>query len=346
MSQSSSPDFAGIRERALTELSSAADAAARQAWRTRYLGRQGEVPKLLDGLKTVAAAERPAYGKSVNELRQTLEQAWAEKGGEATAESAGASADLDLTLPGKPYPSGAVHVLTQTLDRIVDIFHRLGFSLADGPEIETEHHNFDALNTPPDHPARDEADTFYLDLPPGPHGRWLLRTQTSPVQIRVLEKRKPPVKVIAPGRCYRRDEVDATHGLFFHQVEGLCVGEGIALPHLKGALEFFFSELFGSGTKIRLRPHYFPFTEPSFEVDVSIPGRTFRGREWLEIAGCGLVHPKVLRGVGIDPEIHTGYAFGLGVERIAMVRHNIPDLRMFYENDVRFLKQFAAFGAV
>jgi phenylalanyl-tRNA synthetase alpha chain len=239
-----------------------------------------------------------------------------------------------------------VHVLTQTLDRIVDIFHRLGFSLAEGPEIETEYHNFDALNTPPDHPARDEADTFYLDLAPGPHGRWLLRTQTSPVQIRVLEQRKPPVKVIAPGRCYRRDEVDATHGLFFHQVEGLCVGEGIALPHLKGALEFFFRELFGTGTKIRLRPHYFPFTEPSFEVDVSIPGRTFRGREWLEIAGCGLVHPKVLRGVGIDPEKHTGYAFGLGVERIAMVRHNIPDLRMFYENDVRFLKQFAGDGAV
>ena len=346
MSQSPRPDFAGIRDRALSELSSADDGAAKQAWRNRYLGRQGEVQKLLDALKTVPAVERPAYGKSVNELRQTLEQAWAERGGEGAGESSAASADLDLTLPGKPYPSGAVHVLTQTLDRIVDIFHRLGFSLADGPEIETEHHNFDALNTPPDHPARDEADTFYLDLPPGPHGRWLLRTQTSPVQIRVLEKRKPPVKVIAPGRCYRRDEEDATHGLFFHQVEGLCVGEGIALPHLKGALEFFFRELFGTGTKIRLRPHYFPFTEPSFEVDVSIPGRMFRGREWLEIAGCGLVHPKVLRGVGIDPEKHTGYAFGLGVERIAMVRHNIPDLRMFYENDVRFLKQFAAHGAV
>jgi phenylalanyl-tRNA synthetase alpha chain len=237
-------------------------------------------------------------------------------------------------------------VLTQTLDRITDIFHRLGFALADGPEIETEHHNFDALNTLPDHPARDEADTFYLDLPPGPHGRWLLRTQTSPVQIRVLENRKPPIKIIAPGRCYRRDEVDATHGIFFHQVEGLCVGEGIGLPHLKGVLEFFFRELMGEGTKVRLRPHYFPFTEPSFEVDCSIPGKTFRGKEWLEIAGCGMVHPKVLRGVGVDPEKFSGYAFGLGVERIAMVRHGIPDLRLFYENDVRFLKQFAAHGAV
>lgn len=253
---------------------------------------------------------------------------------------------MDPTLPGRPYPSGAVHVVTQTLDRITDIFHRLGFALADGPEIETEHHNFDALNTQPDHPARDEADTFYLDLPPGPHGRWLLRTQTSPVQIRVLENRKPPIKIIAPGRCYRRDEVDATHGIFFHQVEGLCVGEGIGLPHLKGVLEFFFRELMGEGTKVRLRPHYFPFTDPSFEVDCSIPGKTFRGKEWLEIAGCGLVHPKVLRGVGVDPEKFSGYAFGLGVERIAMVRHGIPDLRLFYENDVRFLKQFAAHGAV
>jgi len=253
---------------------------------------------------------------------------------------------VDPTLPGRPTPSGAQHVVTQTLDRITDIFHRLGFALADGSEIETEHHNFDALNTQPDHPARDEADTFYLDLPPGPHGRWLLRTQTSPVQIRVLEKRKPPIKIIAPGRCYRRDELDATHGIFFHQVEGLCVGEGIGLPHLKGVLEFFFRELLGEGTKVRLRPHYFPFTEPSFEVDCSIPGKTFRGKEWLEIAGCGLVHPKVLRGVGVDPEKFTGYAFGLGVERIAMVRHGIPDLRLLYENDVRFLKQFAAHGAV
>lgn len=346
MSPSSTPDFAGIRERALAELLSAADPAARQAWRNRYLGRQGETQRLLDGLKSLPAAERPAAGKGANELRKALEEAWAESGGNDAGVTNTASGEIDPTLPGRPYPSGSVHVLTQTLDRITDIFYRLGFSLADGPEIETEHHNFDALNTHADHPARDEQDTFYLDLPPGPHGRWLLRTQTSTVQIRVLENRKPPVKIIAPGRCYRRDEVDATHGLFFHQVEGLCVGEGIGLPHLKGVLEFFFRELMGEGTKIRLRPHYFPFTEPSFEVDFSIPGKTFRGREWLEIAGCGLVHPRVLRGVGIDPEIHTGYAFGLGVERIAMVRHGIPDLRLFYDNDIRFLKQFAAHGAV
>jgi phenylalanyl-tRNA synthetase alpha chain len=345
VSPSSSPSFEGILTQALAELSAANDASSLQVWRTRYLGRQGEAQKLLDGLKSVPAAERPAAGKAANDFRKALEQAWAAKGGGESAEAA-ANPGVDPTLPGRPYPSGAVHVVTQTLDRITDIFHRLGFALADGPEIETEHHNFDALNTQSDHPARDEADTFYLDLPPGSHGRWLLRTQTSPVQIRVLEKRKPPIKIIAPGRCYRRDEVDATHGIFFHQVEGLCVGEGIGLPHLKGVLEFFFRELMGEGTKVRLRPHYFPFTEPSFEVDCSIPGKTFRGKEWLEIAGCGLVHPKVLRGVGVDPEKFSGYAFGLGVERIAMVRHGIPDLRLFYENDVRFLKQFAAHGAV
>ena len=345
MSQaSSSPQE--ILTRALAELAAAKDPASAQAWRNRYLGRQGEAQKILDGLKSLPATERPAAGKAANDFRKALEEAWAEKGKSGAGESRATSGEIDPTLPGKPYPSGAVHVVTQTLDRIIDIFHRLGFALADGPEIETEHHNFDALNTQPDHPARDEADTFYLDLPPGPHGRWLLRTQTSPVQIRVLEKRKQPIKIIAPGRCYRRDEVDATHGIFFHQVEGLCVGEGIGLPHLKGVLEFFFRELLGQGTKVRLRPHYFPFTEPSFEVDCSIPGKTFRGKEWLEIAGCGLVHPKVLRGVGVDPEKFTGYAFGLGVERIAMVRHGIPDLRLFYENDVRFLKQFAAYGAV
>lgn len=346
MSPSSSPDFAGLLKQALQELGVAKDLPAAQAWRTRYLGKQGEAQKLMEGIKSAPAPARPTWGKAANDFRQALEQAWAEKGVGEAAGGGGGRGEVDATLPGRPSPSGAGHVITQTLDRMTDIFHRLGFALADGPEIETEHHNFDALNTLPEHPARDEADTFYLDLPPGPHGKWLLRTQTSPVQIRVLEKRKPPIKMIAPGRCYRRDEVDATHGIFFHQVEGLCVGEGIALPHLKGVLEFFFRELLGAGTKVRLRPHYFPFTEPSFEVDCAIPGTTFRGKEWLEIAGCGLVHPKVLQGVGVDPEKFSGYAFGLGVERIAMVRHGIPDLRLFYENDVRFLQQFAGHGAV
>ena len=346
MSLPSSPDFEGIRQQALAELAKATSGPEQQTWRNRYLGRQGEAQKILDGLKTLSPAERPAAGKAANDLRKSLEEAWAEKGGGESGGVAPVAGEFDFTLPGRPSPSGAVHVLTQTLDRITDIFHRLGFALADGPEIETEHHNFDALNTHADHPARDEQDTFYLQLPPGPHGRWLLRTQTSTVQIRVLENRKPPIKIIAPGRCYRRDEVDATHGIFFHQVEGLCVGEGIGLPHLKGVLEYFFRELLGKETIVRFRPHYFPFTEPSFEVDFSIPGKTFRGKEWLEIAGCGLVHPNVLRGVGVDPEKFSGYAFGLGVERIAMVRHGIPDLRLFYENDVRFLKQFDHAGAV
>ena len=345
MSQaSSSPQE--ILTRALAELAAAKDPASAQAWRNRYLGRQGEAQKILDGLKSLPATERPAAGKAANDFRKALEEAWAEKGESGAGESRATSGEIDPTLPGKPYPSGAVHVVTQTLDRIIDIFHRLGFALADGPEIETEHHNFDALNTQPDHPARDEADTFYLDLPPGPHGRWLLRTQTSPVQIRVLEKRKPPIKIIAPGRCYRRDEVDATHGIFFHQVEGLYVDKNVGFSDLKQTLYLFAKEMFGKETKIRLRPSYFPFTEPSAEIDISCLICQGKGCNvckysgWVEIAGSGMVHPNVLRHCGIDPEEYTGFAFGMGIERITMLRHSINDLRLFSENDIRFLKQF------
>jgi phenylalanyl-tRNA synthetase alpha chain len=210
--------------------------------------------------------------------------------------------------------------------------------------VEYEHYNFDALNTPPDHPARNEQDTFYLnskfEMRNAKWGRLLLRTQTSPVQIRTMERTAPPVRIIAPGRCFRRDEIDATHGLSFHQMEGLVVGEDVTLAQLKGTLEFFFRELLGSDLKFRFRPHFFPFTEPSFEVDCARPGSQVKGKEWLEIAGCGMVDPNVLAAVGYDAEKYTGFAFGFGIERIAMMVHGIPDLRLFSENDVRFLKQF------
>ncbi len=256
-------------------------------------------------------------------------------------ESAPSEVIEDPTLPGRPLPQASLHVLTQTMERITSIFQRLGFSVADGPDIETEFYNFDALNTPPDHPARNEQDTFYMDLDPvAGQGRKLLRSQTSTVQIRTMQTQKPPIRIISPGRCYRRDEIDATHGLFFHQIEGLIVDEGISLADLKGTLEFFFKEFLGPDTKVRFRPHFFPFTEPSFEVDLSQPGRLIRGKEWLEICGCGMVDPAVFQSVGIDPERYTGFAFGMGVERMAMMIHDIPDLRYFFENDQRFLRQF------
>ncbi|MFZ5806413.1 MAG: phenylalanine--tRNA ligase subunit alpha [Verrucomicrobiota bacterium] len=329
-----------LREEAL-ELLKASDSSAKlEEWRIKYLSRQGKLPTLLEQLKNVPKEEKPVVGKLANEIKQALVEAFEEQ--KATLSIESFSEDVDLTMPGRPFPQGNLHPITATMERIVEIFRRMGFALADGPDIETEYHNFDALNTPPDHPARNEQDTFYFGLPPHPqYGRWLLRTQTSTVQIRTMQKQKPPIQIIAPGRCYRRDEVDATHGMYFHQVEGLFVDENVHVGHLVGTLEFFFKELLGPDTKVRFRPHFFPFTEPSFEVDFSQPGIKMRGKEWLEICGCGMVDPAVLSGVGIDPEKYTGYAFGMGVERIAMILHEIPDLRLFSENDLRFLKQFA-----
>ncbi|MFH1067075.1 MAG: phenylalanine--tRNA ligase subunit alpha [bacterium] len=329
-----------LRSDALAELESARDAAQLEAWRIKFLSRQGLLPQSLAGMKSVPAAERPAAGQTANEVKQTLQQTFDER--KAGFETAAQEDVQDPTMPGRLFPLGATHPITQTLNRIIAIFQRMGFSLEEGPDIETEYHNFDALNTPPEHPARNEQDTFYIDLPSHPqHGRYLLRTQTSPVQIRVMERQKPPVQIIAPGRCYRRDEIDATHGVFFHQIEGLMVAEGVVLADLVGSLEFFFKELLGSEIKIRFRPHFFPFTEPSFEVDFSRPGKSVRGKEWLEICGCGMVDPAVLTNAGIDAEKYTGFAFGFGVERIAMMLHEIPDLRLFSENDIRFLRQFA-----
>lgn len=328
-----------LQAEALTALNEATSSASLEKWRIAYLSRQGKLPIALERLKDVPKEERPVIGRVANQVKEALQSAF-----DARKESLAASEEsnvIDPTLPGRSPQSRPRHVLQQTLARMIKIAQRMGFVLADGPDIETEFNNFDALNTPPDHPARNEQDTFYLNLAPVEgQGRRLLRSQTSPVQIRVMQSGKPPIRIIAPGRCYRRDEIDATHGAFFHQMEGLYVAENVSLADLKGTMEFFLRELLGSEIEVRFRPHFFPFTEPSFEVDLRRPGKTIRGKEWLEICGCGMVDPAVFTSVGIDPERYSGFAFGLGVERMAMMIHEIPDLRFFIENDSRFLQQF------
>lgn len=328
-----------LQTEALQALERVADAATLEEWRITYLSRQGKLPAVLEKMKDVPKEQRPEAGKAANQIKNAIQSAFdARKEGLATVQS---GMPEDPTLPGRSFPLGARHPVSRLVDRSVDIFRRMGFALATGPEIDTEFHNFDALNTPADHPARNEQDTFYLDLPPaGQMGRRLLRSHTSTVQIRTMQKEKPPIKIIAPGRCFRRDEVDATHGMFFTQLEALVVDEGISLAHLKGTMEFFFRELFGPETRIRFRPHFFPFTEPSFEVDMSVPGLRIKGKEWIEIGGCGMVDPAVFAAVGIDSTRYTGFAFGMGLERMVMMIHGIPDLRLLYENDVRFLEQF------
>jgi phenylalanyl-tRNA synthetase alpha chain len=243
---------------------------------------------------------------------------------------------IDFTLPGRRRALGKLHPLTQVTEDIVRSFRKIGFVVADGPEIEDEYHCFDALNTPADHPARDSQDTFYLGAP----DKLLLRTHTSSVQIRVMKSQPPPVRIIVPGRVYRRDNADATHNPTFQQIEGLYVDKNVTVSDLKGTVEFVFRELMGSDVKIRFRPHYFSYTEPSYEIDFSNALVKKMGKDWLEIAGCGMVHPQVFENVGYDPEVWTGWAFGFGIERIAMLRYGINDIRLFYENDVRFLKQF------
>jgi phenylalanyl-tRNA synthetase alpha chain len=265
-----------------------------------------------------------------------LETVLAERRAELELKAALPKEPTDFTLPGRRRLLGKLHPLTQVTEDIVRAFRKIGFSVADGPEIEDEYHCFDALNTPADHPARDLQDTFYLGTP----DRKLLRTHTSSVQIRVMEKQQPPVRIIAPGRVYRRDNADATHNPTFHQIEGLYVDKNVTIGDLKGTVEFVFQELLGKDVRVRFRPHYFSYTEPSFEIDFSSAMVRKMGKEWLEIAGCGMVHPKVFETVGYDPEIWSGWAFGFGIERIAMLRYEINDIRLFYENDVRFLKQF------
>ena len=312
--------------------------------RVGLLGRGGELTQLLRSLGSLAAEERPLVGAAANEAKRELEallDARLATTLEIERQAERRRRRLDLTLPGRRPPRGSLHPLTRVHDEIVAIFAGLGFSVAEGPEIETDYHNFEALNIPRDHPARDMQDTLYLSE------STLLRTHTSPVQIRAMLAQKPPVRIIVPGRVYRRDVADATHSPMFHQVEGLAVDRNITMADLRGTLELFAREMFGPRSRIRFRPSFFPFTEPSAEVDVlcfvchGAGCRLCKQGGWLEILGSGMVHPRVLRNVGYDPEDVTGWAFGMGIDRIAMLKYGIDDLRLFFENDLRFLRQFA-----
>jgi phenylalanyl-tRNA synthetase alpha chain len=313
------------------------------ALRVQTLGKKGALTLVLRDMGRLPEEERPLIGKLANEVRSAIEEALSRREEELSAremERRFSEEAVDVTLPGIRPPRGKLHPLTQTLNRIIDIFTGMGFSVVEGPEVETAYYNFTALNTPEHHPARDVQDTFYFtdDI--------LLRTQTSPVQIRTMEKQKPPLKIIAPGRVYRSDSVDATHSPIFHQVEGLVVDKGISMGDLKGVLDRFAREFFGPRTKTKFRPHHFPFTEPSAEMDITcyVCGgegcRVCSGSGWVEILGAGMVHPNVLRYGGIDPEEYSGFAFGMGLDRITNGMFRIDDIRLLFENDIRFLKQF------
>ncbi|MFO1488300.1 MAG: phenylalanine--tRNA ligase subunit alpha [Verrucomicrobiota bacterium] len=325
-----------LKQTALGELKNAADLAALEQTKGAWIGPSGKFTALMKQLGTLSKEEKPAAGKLINAAKQELEAALLARREELEMKAALPKEPTDFTAPGRRRALGKLHPLTQVTDDIVRAFRKIGFAVADGPEIEDEYHCFDALNTPADHPARDAQDTFYLNA----SDKRLLRTHTSSVQIRVMEKQAPPVRIIVPGRVYRRDNADATHNPTFHQIEGLYVDKNVTVGDLKGTVEFVFRELMGSDVKIRFRPHYFSYTEPSYEIDFTNALVKKMGKDWLEIAGCGMVHPQVFETVGYDAKEWTGWAFGFGIERIAMLRYGINDIRLFYENDVRFLKQF------
>jgi phenylalanyl-tRNA synthetase alpha chain len=331
-----------IQTEALAQIAAASDERTLEEVRIGVLGKKGTLTLAAAGMKDLPMEDKAVVGQLLNASRTAITAALEEKQAalQEIADRA-ALAGIDVTLPARPVSTGALHPLTQIRDEAIGILRRMGFALADGPEIEDEFHCFDALNTPADHPARNEKDTFYFDS-----GK-LLRTHTSSVQIRTMETAKPPVRIIAPGSAYRRDEIDATHLSVFNQLEGLYVAEDVSLPDLKGTLEYFFHELFGPQTEVRFRPHFFPFTEPSFEIDVKL---TVKGQapRWIEVAGCGMVDPAVFESINqsrndnaYDPAQTTGFAFGMGLDRLAMIRWGIRDIRLLIENDVRFLKQFA-----
>jgi phenylalanyl-tRNA synthetase alpha chain len=328
-----------IRTQALAAISAASTGEQLEEFRVRYLSRKGAVAALFQKLGNLPEAERPAAGQLVNDLRDRLQDAYAarKKSLETPRKD---PAGIDLTLPGRSVFTGSKHPLTQTLDEIKSIFASMGFSVADGPEIEDDFHNFGALNFPADHPARDMQDTFFLSK------KALLRTHTSPVQIRVMEQQQPPVRVIIPGKVYRNEAVSPRSLCIFHQVEGLYVDKNVSFSELKGTLASFVRQFYGSDIRYKFRPTFFPFTEPSADIYISCficEGKGCRMCKltgWLEILGCGMVHPAVFRSVGYDPELYAGYAFGMGIERIAALRYGVDDLRLFYENDVRFLAQF------
>ncbi len=332
-----------IKAQAMQALESVSDLKLLDELRIKYLGKKGELTAVLRGMGALSPEERPKVGALANQVREQIEEKLQSKMDELSAKLQSKkmkAEEIDVTIPGRRRETGKLHPLSTVLNQVKDIFIGMGFSIAEGPDVELDYYNFEALNIPKNHPARDTQDTFYID------DNVLLRTQTSSVQVRVMEQTKPPIRVIAPGRVYRSDEVDATHSPLFHQVEGLVVDKGITMGDLKGTLEVFAKALYGDGAKIRFRPHHFPFTEPSAEVDVSCfvcngtGCNVCKGEGWIEILGAGMVHPKVLANCGIDPEVYSGFAFGMGLERIAMRRYDIDDLRLFFDNDLRFLKQF------
>ena len=332
-----------IRQEAEAALQTCTDAKQLDAIRVQYLGKKGALTAILKQMGKLSAEERPVMGQLANAVRSDIESAITKQQAaiaEAALEQKLQSETLDITLPGKQKKIGGLHPLTIVENEIKEIFLGMGFSVADGPEVEYDYYNFEALNLPPDHPARDTQDTFYIT------DNILLRTQTSSVQVHVMEQQKPPIRVISPGRVFRSDAIDATHSPLFHQVEGLVVDKGITMADLKGTLELLMQRLYGDDCKIRLRPHHFPFTEPSAEVDVRCYNcygkgcRLCKGEGYIELLGAGMVHPKVLEGCGIDSNVYSGFAFGLGLERIVMRRYNIQDMRLLFENDYRFLEQF------
>jgi len=334
-------DIAPLKTAALAEFSAATDLPGLEQARINFLGSNGRFTALMKQLSALPKEEKPAAGKAINTAKLELEAALTSRRSELELQAALPKEPIDFTLPGRRRVLGKLHPLTQVTEDIIRSFRKIGFVVADGPEMEDEYHCFDALNTPADHPARDAQDTFYLaPAAAGEKPSTLLRTHTSSVQIRVMKSQPPPVRIIVPGRVYRRDNADATHNPTFHQVEGLYVDRNVTVGDLKGTVEFVFRELMGPETRIRFRPHYFSYTEPSFEIDFSSALTRKMGKEWLEIAGCGMVHPQVFENVGYDPEVWTGWAFGFGIERIAMIRYGINDIRLFYENDLRFLRQF------
>ena len=314
-----------------------------EALRVKYLGKKGELTALLKMMGQLSAEERPVMGQLVNEAKAQLEALIGDKKAQlasAAAEKKLQAETIDITMPAKRTAKGGLHPLSSVMNDMIDIFQSMGFDVVDGPEVETDHYNFECLNVPADHPARDMQDTFYLAE------GLLLRTQTSAAQIRTMENRKPPIRVVCPGRVFRADEVDATHSPVFHQMEGLVVDKGITMCDLKGVLEQFAHEIYGADTNVKFRPSFFPFTEPSVEVDVTCSEcggkgcRVCKGSGWIEILGAGMVHPNVLRSCGIDPEEYSGFAFGIGLDRITTTRYKISDIRLLFENDKRFLEQF------
>ena len=332
-----------IRERALERLNQAADTGALEQIRVAVLGKKGELTALLRSMGQLAPEERPAMGQKVNELRALIEEKLAERERalkEREKEARLQKEAIDVTLPVEPRTSGAMHPCSIVLDQLLTIFTGMGFEVVEGPEVEYDHYNFELLNLPKNHPARDAQDTFYID------DNVVLRSQTSPVQARIMTTRKPPIRIISPGRVYRADEVDATHSPVFHQIEGLVIDENISIADLKGTLDTFARRLYGEGIVTRFRPSFFPFTEPSAEVDLTCAScrgkgcRMCKGTGWIEVLGAGMVNPRVLEMCGIDSKKYQGFAFGMGIERLTLLKYNVPDMRYLYENDLRFLTQY------